>query len=81
MTGQPARPGRNGCTSGKFAFASRREARRYLRRFQQTGAQVQDAYKCPECGAWHLTHYPKKRTRAFTRRQQENTHDRSQPSS
>ena len=67
MTGRPVRPARNGCSSGKYAHPSRKQARQHLRSLQKKGIGVHDAYRCPECGAWHLTHYPKARSRAYTR--------------
>lgn len=42
--------------NGKHAFASRREARRRLRsRRGQLGFTAVREYRCPRCGAWHLT--------------------------
>lgn len=67
MTGRIPYVARNGCPSGKFAFASRRAARARLKKLRAEGVGVHDAYRCPECEAWHLTHYPKDKTRAYSR--------------
>lgn len=52
--------------SGKTGFASKHEAREFLRdlqhkplkvltNFQRTGKMPHRCYRCPSCGAWHVT--------------------------
>ena len=67
MTGHPLLPSKNGCSSGKYAHPSRKQARQHLRSLKRRGIGVHDVYRCPECGAWHLTHYPKHQSRAYSR--------------
>lgn len=44
-------------TSGKQAFATEREARDAIasRRQRERKPTPSRAYRCPHCGAWHLT--------------------------
>lgn len=65
MTGRPPQPQKNACSSGKYAHPSRKQARQHLRSLQKKGIGVHDAYLCPDCGEWHLTHYSKQQTRAY----------------
>ena len=67
MTGHPLLPSKNGGSSGKYAHPSRKQARQHLRSLKRRGIGVHDVYRCPECGAWHLTHYPKHQSRAYSR--------------
>lgn len=48
-------------TSRKFAFHSRRDARRFLKSRQGAGGHAFHAtavYRCPHCGLWHVTSHP-----------------------
>lgn len=71
MTGHRQTAHRNGCRSGKYAFPSRREARKRLRVLKERGVDVEAVYKCEHCGEWHLTHYTKEQTREFARKRRE----------
>lgn len=47
----------------KFGFESRRMAKRQLREWQgrnDASFTSQSVYRCPDCGAWHLTSQAKR---------------------
>lgn len=53
------------CTSGKRSYDTPQAAYRAMqtittrRRRDHQRRTEQSAYRCPACGAWHLTHYPR----------------------
>lgn len=45
----------SGCSSGKVSYATRGEAMATVRKASvRRGMRAVDAYRCPDCGAWHL---------------------------
>lgn len=53
------------CPSGKRSYSSGQQAWSALqrittrRRRDHQRTVEQSAYRCPACGAWHLTHHPR----------------------
>ncbi len=59
---------RNDAGQAKRRYATRRDAKNALRRFQPADKDLPQPYRCQECGWFHLGHYPDNpRTRARLR--------------
>lgn len=54
---------------GKKLYFSKKQAKRIIKTINQKNSddQLQDAYYCPRCDAWHVTSLSKKRVRKINR--------------
>ena len=45
--------------AGKRRYLKRKHAKQFAKAFRKRGGELLSAYRCTNCGLWHLGHKPK----------------------
>ena len=62
------------CPTGKHSWVSKAAAKRSIKHQQSGGLGVKRAYRCGECGLWHLTTQAPRHSSPSNKRYQANRH-------